>query len=86
MPTNVGGLLRPDRFEPGTIAKCRQGYLGIISRVFTNSATGEKLYKGFHMQPDKLGEPWESKAPTYVTHVNALMKLDSLKSILAKKL
>ena len=62
---------RPPRI--GDIAICQHGYMGVIDHI-TISMEGTK-YVGMHIEPTKMGGPWESKDPKIIGNIEDFKKL-----------
>ena len=50
--------------QVGDICYCQRGHVGQIHKIETG--LGWVLSSGVHLHPDKLGEKWESVAPTFI--------------------
>lgn len=65
--------------EPGAIAYCSQGHLGLIMKVKGSPVSG-MMYYGIHLSKDKFGQPWESKHPQVVGNIHAVLPTLSLEA------
>jgi len=61
--------MEPDK---GSIAFCQAGFLGLIIMVQEDNSVNNvptKVYRGIHLDADKLGSPWQSISPQVVGNI-----------------
>lgn len=60
----------------GDIAYCRANFLGLILLVDEDATINNvptTIYRGIHLEADKLGQPWQSTDPVVVGHIEELL-------------
>ena len=66
------------KLQRGSIALCSRNQLGLVLsegpvKTFYRDGTESEAWTGIHLDPTRLDEPWSSRAPLVVTHVENLV-------------
>lgn len=66
--------------KKGDLARCSQGYLGLITsdeqkEVFYPDGSKGMAWIGIHVSKDRLGEPWSSRKPIKVHNLGDILSL-----------
>lgn len=65
--------------KKGALALCSRGELGLIlvdkpHFVYYGDGNFDEAWTGIHVSPEKFGEPWSSRTPTYVDDFEGVLK------------